>query len=173
MKRMRWLALVAVLALIVGACASEGGDETSTTGGEEATTTAAGETTTSVATTEAPSELLTLDSGGCDYGGKINKIEATSASEVVFTLCAADPAFLVKIAFVPFSIQPAEHLEATGGSPLENPVRHGPVHAPGGGWARGSEIVFEANPDYWGEAPAFDTLVFRWREDSTARITEC
>ena len=50
MKRMRWLALVAVLALIAGACASEGGDETTTTGGEEATTTAAGDTTTSVAT---------------------------------------------------------------------------------------------------------------------------
>jgi len=172
MKRMRWLALVAVLALIAGACASEGGDETTTTGGEAATTTAAGDTTTSVATTEAPSELLTLDSGGCDYGGKINKIEATSASEVVFTLCAADPAFLVKIAFVPFSIQPSEHLEATGGSPLENPVGTGPFMLPEGGWARGSEIVFEANPDYWGEAPAFDTLVFRWREDSTGRITE-
>ena len=116
--------------------------------------------------------MLTLDSGGCDYGGKINKIEATSASEVVFTLCAADPAFLVKIAFVPFSIQPSEHLEATGGSPLENPVGTGPFMLPEGGWARGSEIVFEANPDYWGEAPAFDTLVFRWREDSTGRITE-
>jgi peptide/nickel transport system substrate-binding protein len=172
MKRMRWLALVAVLALIAGACASEGGDESTTTAGDEATTTAAEGTTTSVATTEAPSELLTLDSGGCDYGGKINKIEATSPSEVVFTLCAADPAFLVKIAFVPFSVQPSEHLEATGGAPLENPVGTGPFMLPEGGWARGSEIVFEANPDYWGEAPAFDTLVFRWREDSTGRITE-
>ncbi len=171
MKRMRWLALVAVLALIAGACASEGGDETTTTAGGE-TTTAAESATTSVATTEAPSELLALDSGGCDYGGKINKIEATSPSEVVFTLCAADPAFLVKIAFVPFSIQPSEHLEATAGSPLENPVGTGPFMLPEGGWARGSEIVFEANPDYWGEAPAFDTLVFRWREDSTGRITE-
>ena len=171
MKRMRWLALVAVLALIAGACASEGGDETTTTAGGETTTAAEG-STTSVATTEAPSELLSLDSGGCDYGGKINKIEATSPSEVVFTLCAADPAFLVKIAFVPFSVQPSEHLEATAGSPLENPVGTGPFMLPEGGWARGSEIVFEANPDYWGEAPAYDTLVFRWREDSTARITE-
>ena len=172
MKRMRWLALVAVLALIAGACASEGGDETTTTAGEEATTTAAGETTTSVATTEAPSELLTLDSGGCDYGGKINKIEATSESEVVFTLCSTDPAFLAKLAFIPFAVQPQEHLEATGGSPLENPVGTGPFMLPEGGWARGTEIVYEANPEYWGEAPAFDTLVFRWREDSTGRITE-
>ncbi|MGH8941834.1 MAG: ABC transporter substrate-binding protein [Acidimicrobiia bacterium] len=169
---MRWLALVAVLALIAGACASESGDETTTTAGGDTTTSAAGDTTTSVATTEPSSELLTLDSGGCDYGGKINKIEATSETEVVFTLCSADPAFLVKIAFTPFSIQPMEHLEATAGSPLENPVGTGPFMLPEGGWARGSEIVFEANPDYWGDAPAFDTLVFRWREDSTGRITE-
>jgi len=172
MKRMRWLALVAVLALIAGACASEGGDESTTTAGDEATTTAAGATTTSVATTEAPSELLTLDSGGCDYGGKINTIEATSETEVVFTLCSTDPAFLAKLAFIPFAVQPQEHLEATGGSPLENPIGTGPFMLPDGGWARGTEIVFEANPDYWGEAPAFNTLVFRWREDSTGRITE-
>jgi ABC-type transport system substrate-binding protein len=173
MKRMRWLALVAVLALVTAACAGESADETTTTAGEEATTTAAEEEpTTTVGTSEAPSDLLVLDSGGCDYGGKINRIEATSESEVVFTLCAADPAFLVKIAFIPFSIQPAEHLEATGGSPLENPIGTGPFMLPEGGWARGSEIVFEANPDYWGEAPVFDTLVFRWREDSTGRITE-
>jgi ABC-type transport system substrate-binding protein len=172
MKRMRWLALVAVLALIAGACASEGGDESTTTAGDEATTTAAGATTTSVATTEAPSELLTLDSGGCDYGGKINTIEATSETEVVFTLCSTDPAFLAKLAFIPFAVQPQEHLEATGGSPLENPIGTGPFMLPDGGWARGTEIVYEANPDYWGEAPAFNTLVFRWREDSTGRITE-
>jgi ABC-type transport system substrate-binding protein len=172
MKRMRWLALVAVLALVAAACGDGDAGDTTTTAGEEATTMAPEETTTSVATTEAPSDLLVLDSGGCDYGGKIATIEATSPTEVVFTLCSTDPAFLQKIAFIPFAIQPAEHLEATGGSPLENPIGTGPFVLPDGGWARGTEIVFEANPDYWGEAPAFDTLVFRWREDSTARITE-
>lgn len=172
MKRMRWLALVAVLALVAAACAGTEGGDTTTTAGEEATTTAAEGTTTSVATTEAPSDLLVLDSGGCDYGGKIASIEATSPTEVVFTLCSTDPAFLAKLAFIPFAVQPSEHLEATGGSPLENPVGTGPFMLPEGGWARGTEIVYEANPDYWGEAPAFNTLVFRWREDSTARITE-
>jgi ABC-type transport system substrate-binding protein len=172
MKRMRWLALVAVLALVAAACGDGDAGDTTTTAGEEVTTTAAEATTTSVATTEAPSELLVLDSGGCDYGGKIASIEATSPSEVVFTLCSTDPAFLAKLAFIPFAVQPQEHLEATGGSPLENPIGTGPFMLPEGGWARGTEIVFEANPEYWGEAPAYNTLVFRWREDSTARITE-
>jgi ABC-type transport system substrate-binding protein len=173
MKRMRWLALVAILALVAAACGGSEGGDTTTTAGEEATTTAAEEEpTTSVGTTEAPSDLLVLDSGGCDYGGKIASIEATSPTEVVFTLCSTDPAFLAKLAFIPFAVQPQEHLEANGGSPLENPIGTGPFMLPDGGWARGTEIVFEANPDYWGEAPAYNTLVFRWREDSTARITE-
>ena len=173
MKRLRWLALVAVLALVTAACGDTGGgDDTTTTAGEEATTTAAPDATTTSVDAEEPSDLLALESGGCDYGGKIDSIVATAENEVTFTLCSEDPAFLAKIAFVPFAIQPAEHLEATGGSPLENPVGTGPFSLPDGGWSRGSEIVFETNPDYWGDVPAFDTLVFRWREDSTGRITE-
>ena len=173
MKRMRWLALVAVLALVAAACGdSEGGDDTTTTAGGEPTTTAAPDGTTTSVDAEEPSDLLALESGGCDYGGKIDSIVATAENEVVFTLCSEDPAFLSKVAFIPFGIQPAEHLEATGGAPLENPVGTGPFMLPEGGWSRGSEIVFEANQDYWGDVPAFDTLVFRWREDSTGRITE-
>jgi ABC-type transport system substrate-binding protein len=173
MKKMRWLALVAVLALVAAACGdSEGGDDTTTTAGGEPTTTAAPDGTTTSVDAEEPSDLLALESGGCDYGGKIDSIVATAENEVVFTLCSEDPAFLAKIAFIPFGIQPAEHLEATGGAPLENPVGTGPFMLPEGGWSRGSEIVFETNQDYWGDVPAFDTLVFRWREDSTGRITE-
>jgi ABC-type transport system substrate-binding protein len=88
----------------------------------------------------------------------------------VFSLCSEDPAFLAKLAFIPFAVQPAEHLEATEGSPLENPIGTGPFLLQD--WSRGSEIVYAANQDYWGGAPAFDTLVFRWRDSSTARITE-
>jgi peptide/nickel transport system substrate-binding protein len=54
MKRLRWLALVAVLALVTAACATEG-EETTTTGGEEpATTQAPAESTTSVAPEPEP-----------------------------------------------------------------------------------------------------------------------
>jgi ABC-type transport system substrate-binding protein len=166
---MRWLALVSVLALVIAACGGDGGtDETTTTAGET-TTTADGGTTTSVEP-DAGFEGLTLESGGCDYGGKIDSIAATAENEVVFSLCSEDPAFLAKLAFIPFAVQPAEHLEATGGSPLENPIGTGPFMLQD--WSRGSEIVYAANQDYWGGAPAFDTLVFRWRDSSTARITE-
>src|SRR5690606_17865524 len=88
----------------------------------------------------------------------------------VYTLCSPDPAFLAKLAFVPFAVQPAEHLEATGGAPLENPIGTGPFMIDV--WDRGSEVVMNRYPDYWGEAPSFDTLVFRWAAESTSRILE-
>lgn len=176
MKRLRWLALVAVLALVAAAC---GGDA-------EPTETTAAPTETTAATTppdtEPPSdttappdtggdgELASVAAESCDYGGKIQSVEATGTHEVVYTLCSPDPAFLAKLAFVPFAVQPAEHLEATGGAPLDNPIGTGPFMIDV--WDRGSEIVMSRNPDYWGDAPAFDTLVFRWAAESTSRILE-
>ncbi|MDP9144192.1 MAG: ABC transporter substrate-binding protein, partial [Actinomycetota bacterium] len=183
MKRMRWLALVATLALVAAACGDSGSGDTTTTAGG-ATTTAAPEATTTSVEPGGAFEGLTVDSGGCGrelgyndaegnpatYTGKIDTIEATSETEVVFTLCGPDPAFLAKLAFVPFAVQPAEHLEATGGAPLDNPIGTGPFALDE--WARGSEIVMSRFADYWGDAPAFDTLVFRWAAESTARIIE-
>ncbi len=174
MRRMRWLALVAVLGMVIAAC---GGDE-------PADTTAADtpDTTEAPPETEAPDDtpdttepmddgaLASVAAESCDYGGKISSIEATGSHEVVFTLCSPDPAFLAKMAFVPFAVQPAEHLEATGGAPLENPIGTGPFQIEA--WDRGSEVVFSRNDNYWGEAPAFETLVFRWAAESTSRILE-
>lgn len=183
MKRMRWLALVAVLAVVAAACGS-GSDPTTTTAAAPGTTAEPAPTTTPP-DTEPPSDTTTPPDGALasvgveecgdpadpeTYQGKILSVEATDPATVVYTLCGPDPAFLAKLAFVPFAVQPAEHLEATGGSPLENPIGTGPFKLDA--WDRGSEIVMTRNADYWGEAPAFDTLVFRWAAESTSRIIE-
>ena len=182
MKRVRWLALVAVFALVIAACGDAGTDETTTTAADGETTTAAEATTTSV--DAGAFEGLSVSSGGCGrelgyndaegapvtYEGKIDTITALDEITVEFALCGPDPAFLAKLAFVPFAVQPAEHLEATGGSPLDNPIGTGPFSLDE--WARGSEIVMQRYEGYWGDAPAFDTLVFRWAAESTARIIE-
>lgn len=39
-------------------------------------------------------------------------------------------------------------------------------------WARDEEIVLQRNPDYWGEAPAIDTIHFRVIKEDGARIVE-
>ncbi len=185
MKRMRWLALVAILALVAAACGDSGSGDTTTTAADGATTTEGeAEATTTSVEPGGSFEGAIVDSGGCgrDFGftddagepvtytGKINTIEATAENEVVFTLCGPDPAFLAKLAFVPFAVQPIEHLEATGGAPLENPIGTGPFKLDT--WARGSEVVMSRFDDYWGDAPAFSSLVFRWAAESTARIIE-
>lgn len=37
-------------------------------------------------------------------------------------------------------------------------------------WARGTEIVLEANDDYWAGRPNIDRVVFRWVEDANSRV---
>ena len=169
MTRTRWLALFAVLALVATACGTTAGT-TTTAAAEESTTTetTAAETTT---TTAGPTfEGKSVAAENCDYGGKISSIEATGELEVTFTLCSPLPAFQQVVAFNVFGIQPEEHLEATGGAPLDNPIGTGPFVLDA--WNRGDSIVYQANPDYWGDAPAYQTLVYRWGTESAARLLE-
>lgn len=108
----------------------------------------------------------------CDYGGKIGSIESTDEYTVVFNLCKPDPAFLAKIAFTPFGIQPAEWIAETGGTGelLEKPIGTGPYMVEE--WVRGDSIIYRAFPDYWGEAPAAETAVLRWNQEGAARLLE-
>lgn len=125
---------------------------------------------------EEPEEVMeefvptSVSAGDCSYGGKILDITATDRYEVVFNLCNPDPAFRAKIAFVPFGVQPEEHLEATSGSPLDNPIGTGAWKFEE--WNRGESITFSRNDDYWGETAPFETLVYRWATEGAARLLE-
>jgi len=81
-------------------------------------------------------------------------IEAVDEFTVKFTLCAPDPAFPSKVAFSAFAIQDKDYLDANSGSSAkmsEQPNGTGPYKVKE--WVRGDHITFEANPDFWGEAP--------------------
>jgi ABC-type transport system substrate-binding protein len=75
-------------------------------------------------------EPLTVAAENCDYGGKILSIEAVDELTVQFNLCSTNPAFMAKIAFIPFGIQSQEWLESTGGTGelLEKPDGTGPYY---------------------------------------------
>lgn len=163
----RMLAAVAAAALVLTACS--GSDDPDPTD-DDTTTETEDPTEDDTAATGDGGEFTSVAADSCDYGGKISSIEATDTHEVVFTLCSPDPAFLQKMAFIPFGIQPSEHLQETDGAPLENPIGTGPFMLDQ--WNRGSEITFSANEDYWDEPPAFSSLVFRWADESAQRITE-
>jgi peptide/nickel transport system substrate-binding protein len=165
MTRRRCLALFAVLA-VVSAC---GQAATTTTTPEVEATTAAPEATT---TTEAAPEFegLSVTAPDCEYGGTIFQIKANTPTQVSFTMCVPAPAFPQIVAFAVFGVQPAEHLEATRGSPLDNPIGTGPFVLDA--WNRGDSIVYQANADYWGDPPAYQTLVYRWATESAGRLLE-
>lgn len=138
---------------------------------------------TDVPATEPPAteppmafEGYSLVAPDCEYGGYIKSVEATDQYTVTFTMCKSDPAFLSKLAFNPFAIYPEEWIVATAGDEtrtsqgLEHPIGTGPYMV--SEWSRGESVTFVANPNYWGEAPEAETLVFRWSTESAARLLE-
>ncbi len=176
MKYTRIVALLSALVLILAACGGGDDDDSSdTTEGATETTEAPTETTEgSTDTTEDMGDMdfegLALDAGGCDYGGTIQSITAVDANTVDFQLCKSDPAFLAKLAFSVFGIQPAEHLEETGGAPLDNPIGTGPYAV--SEWVRGDSVNYTAHADYYGQVPAQEQLVLKWATEGAQRLLE-
>jgi ABC-type transport system substrate-binding protein len=169
-------ALAATMALVFAAC---GGTTTS------ASPSAASEAPASEAPPASASAfegLVYPESGeapcGTDpYTGNIKKISATDEHTVVFDLCSSDVAFLSKIAFTSFAINDSGWIEAkvdpsgTGEQAIVSEANGtGPYTL--SAWNRGQEIVMEANPNYWGEAPKAGTLIFRWSTEGNQRVTE-
>jgi len=105
----------------------------------------------------------------CEYGGLVKSIEAVDDTTVKFTMCSPDPAFPSKVAFSSVGIHSAKHLEETGGKPLDNALGTGPYKVKE--WIRGDQLVLEANPDHWGEAPKTPTVIFKWNSEAAARFT--
>lgn len=187
-RKIQLLLLSLLLAIVLVACGGGAGTENNATeneantgnngGGEEATNNGGEEATNNGAEEEATTEEemafepASVAAANCDYGGKISSIEAVDELTVKFTLCKADPAFLAKIAFIPFGIQPAEWIAETGGGGelLEHPIGTGPYMLQE--WVRGDHITFVRNDAYWGDPAIAETVVLRWNADGTARLVE-
>jgi ABC-type transport system substrate-binding protein len=124
---------------------------------------------------EVAFEGTKLEAPDCEYGGKIKSIEAVDAYTVVFTMCKPDPAFLAKAAFGVFGIYSTEWLMENANAEnketlLSAPVGTGPFVIES--WNRGDSIVMKANQNYWGEKPAYETLVVKWATEGAARLLE-
>jgi peptide/nickel transport system substrate-binding protein len=118
-------------------------------------------------------ELMSYAAESCDYGGTIQSITAVDPLTVEFVLCEPDGAFPQKVAFSSVGIQPAEHLEATGGGGealFRNPIGTGPYQLEN--WDLGNEIVLSRFDEYWGEPAREGTLIFRWSTEAAQRLVE-
>jgi peptide/nickel transport system substrate-binding protein len=172
MRNLRWLSVLAVLALVLAACGEEAQSPAETDDGDETTPPAAtdggdGEFDGLVYPEDGPAD--------CDADNNptnISEIRAEDEQTVVFVLCSPDVAFLSKIAFASFAIDDTAWLEQYGadGSIVDNVNGTGPYRVDA--WNRGSDIVLIANENYWGEAPLSPTVIFRWSAEAAQRLVE-
>lgn len=159
------LPLLALLGLVLSACAP------APTGSQPA----AAPTKSEAAAAPAPAAdfmPMSHEAPDCNYGGEMKKIEAVDALTVKFTLCAPDPAFLSKVAFVSNNIQDADYLEQTkgGGDLVEKPNGTGPYML--SEWRRGDQVILKRFDDYWGDKAIAPNLIVRWSTESAQRLVE-
>jgi len=138
---------------------------------------------TSVPPTEPPAaaafEAMAVEAPNCDYtqGGVaalFKAIEAVDQSTVKFTLCNPDPAFAAKVAFSAFAIQDKDFLDEKGGDSvaMSEPVTNGTGPYMLSEWVRGDHITLVRNPNFHGDAPAVETVIFRWSAEAAQRLLE-
>ncbi len=124
-------------------------------------------------TTTAKFEPIKVEAPDCDYGGEFKSIEAVDEYTVKFTLCDSDPAFPSKVAFSVFAIADKDFLDANKGDSVaigEKGNGTGPYKLVE--WKKGDSIIYEANPDYWGEKAKVKNLIFKWSDQSAQRFLE-
>lgn len=169
------LVLLIVASMVLAACGGGAATEEPAAPAPEPTEEPMEEPTAAPEEPTMEFEGKSVEAPDCDYGGKIKSIVAVDAYTVEFSMCSPDPAFPQKAAFTPFGIYPEEWLDANANEAnqetlLRSPVGTGPFALEN--WAAGESVTFKAYDGYWGEKPAYDTLVFRWATEGAQRLLE-
>lgn len=98
----------------------------------------------------------------------VDEVAATGDHEVEFTLNRPTPNLLANVGgFKGMAIMPPELFE--DGDPATEAIGTGPFSFVS--YTPGDRVVLEANPDYWGEGPNVDEVVFRFMSESTVALT--
>ena len=108
------------------------------------------------------------------YLQKVEKVEAVDPLTVRITTTEPYPLLAINMVGLPImSAKAAAGPAAEGKTTTELNSGSGLV---GAGpyrfvsWKRGSEIIFERNPHYWGPAPAWDKVIYRPISNPAARV---
>ena len=108
------------------------------------------------------------------YLSTVDKVEAIDPLTVKITTKGPSPVLLPNLSMVPIMSKAAASGPAPEGKTTvelnrgEGLVGTGPYKFVS--WKRGAEIVFDRNPHYWGEQPAWDKVTYRPVSNSSARV---
>jgi peptide/nickel transport system substrate-binding protein len=117
--------------------------------------------------------VLNLDSNATPLLAGVSDVTATDEYTVVIETEEPDPALPYKLTQPPLGVVNADVVEENGGSAEEGAATADEAEnflngqSAGTGpyqlvrWTRGSEVVMEKNPNYWGEEPSYDQIVIR------------
>jgi peptide/nickel transport system substrate-binding protein len=102
-------------------------------------------------------------------GGTIARVETPDDLTVQIVTKAPDPLLPARVGFYGFQILPQKYLTEVGPEKFAlNPVGSGVVKFKS--WVKDSALTLEANKEYWGGAPDFDTVVFRPVPEAGPRV---
>ncbi|MFB0546444.1 MAG: ABC transporter substrate-binding protein, partial [Anaerolineae bacterium] len=114
------------------------------------------------------------DSGEFPYAeftwGVIDSLEAVDDYTVQITLKELFAPFLNHLAMHPAAMASPEAIKKYGRDFALNPVGTGPFKFVS--WEPGVEVVMEKNPDYWGDAPYIDKVIYRPIIEDQSRLAE-
>lgn len=102
--------------------------------------------------------------------GLISGIEATGAMEVTFTLSEPYPAFLSILAQPQAAVASPAAVEKFGDQFAVNPVGTGPFKFVS--YQADTNVVLEANPDYFRGAPKLERIIYRIMPEASTRRLE-
>ncbi|TEU16766.1 MAG: ABC transporter substrate-binding protein [Anaerolineales bacterium] len=102
--------------------------------------------------------------------GMVDKTEVADEYTVNITLKEIFAPFLNHLAMHPAAMLSPAAIEKHGRDISIQPVGTGPFKF--ASWTPGVEVVLEKNPDYWGEPPQIDRVIYRPVIEDLSRLTE-
>ncbi|MCD1147394.1 ABC transporter substrate-binding protein [Peptoniphilus sp. KCTC 25270] len=96
--------------------------------------------------------------------------DSSDPLKLTFKLKEADGSFLNALSHPAVSIVDKKTVEEAGDAFEQNPVGTGPFVLDN--WTKLDSVTLSRNENYWGEAPAFSTMVFRIIPESNNRMIE-